>query len=50
MLKKLITWVRPGVELIRAKFFLPTKQFSKLDFPTFDLPAKEIFGSDDLGY
>jgi hypothetical protein len=43
-------WVRPGLELVRARPFLPTKLLIKLDFPTFDLPENAILGSFSLGY
>jgi len=46
----LMTWVRPGLELVRARPFLPTKLLIKLDFPTFDLPENAILGSFSLGY
>jgi hypothetical protein len=49
MVKKFMIRVRPGVELVRAKFFLPTKELSKLDFPTFDLPTNAILGRGDPG-
>jgi len=42
-------WVLPGVELVHASFFFPTSRFIKLDFPTFDLPAKTISGSSSGG-
>jgi hypothetical protein len=40
----LIVWVRPGVELVRASF-RPSSLFSRLDFPTFERPAKATSGN-----
>src|SRR5271167_1052602 len=42
--KKLISWVRPGVELVRANPRTPSKLLIKLDLPTFDLPRKATSG------
>lgn len=41
--------VRPGVELVRAKPFTPSRLFIKLDFPTFDLPRKATSGLLSFG-
>ena len=38
--KHALKWVFPGVELVLAIFFRLTKQLMRLDFPTFDRPAK----------
>lgn len=48
--KKLMIWVRPGVELVLARFFRPTRLLIKLDLPTFDLPTNAIWGSSISGY
>jgi hypothetical protein len=52
--KKLIDCVRPGVELVRAKPFTPTKLLIRLDLPTFERPAKTTSGrlsfGNDSGY
>ena len=36
--------VRPGVELVRASPFTPSKLLSKLDLPTFERPIKATSG------
>jgi hypothetical protein len=41
--------VRPGVELVRASPFTPSKLLSKLDLPTFERPAKTISGRLSFG-
>jgi hypothetical protein len=45
MEKKLRDWVRPGVELVRARPFRFTKVFMSEDFPTFDFPANATSGT-----
>ena len=42
--KKLMLWVLPGVFDVRASFFRFSKEFRRLDFPTFERPKKEISG------
>src|SRR4030042_6601958 len=48
--KKLISCVRPGVELILARFFRLTNALINEDFPTLDFPAMANSGSPPLGY
>jgi hypothetical protein len=40
-----MSWVRPGVELVRARPRAPNKLFSKLDLPTLERPVNAISGS-----
>ncbi len=40
----MIPRVRPGVLDVRARLCRPAKRLSKVDFPTFDLPAMAISG------
>src|SRR5262249_19964503 len=42
--KKLIAWVRPGDELVRASPRLLVSVFNKVDLPIFDRPQKAISG------
>src|SRR6187200_1385907 len=44
MRKKLMDCVRPGVELVRAKPFTPSRLFITLDLPTFERPRKATSG------
>ena len=44
MLNKLIALVLPGVELVKANFFLPERLLIRLDFPTFERPENTILG------
>src|ERR1700731_50390 len=46
--KKLMAWVRPGVEETCA-CFEPTSAFSRLDLPTFERPRKATSGADGGG-
>src|SRR4030043_2370078 len=48
--KKLIVWVRPGLELVLARFFCFTRALIKEDFPTFDFPAMATSGKSPVGY
>jgi len=50
MLKKLISWVRPGVELVFTRRFLFTRVFIREDLPTLERPAKAISGKTAGGY
>ena len=43
--KKFISRVLPGLPEVRATFFRPVSELIRLDFPTFDRPAKAISGS-----
>src|SRR6266851_3408246 len=51
--KKMSSWVRPGVRDMRARFLRPVSALIRLDFPTLDLPAKAIstprIGGSDAG-
>ena len=49
MMKKLISWVFPGVVLILARFLLKRRELIKDDLPTLDLPAKAICGLLSVG-
>ena len=44
MLNRLMALVRPGVELVWASFFRPTRLLIRLDLPTFDRPANTTLG------
>ncbi len=44
-----MSWVRPGVLLIRAKPFWLVKVFSALDLPAFERPAKATSIPESLG-
>ena len=44
MVKKLISWVHPGFELVLTRFFRFTRVLINEDLPTLDLPAKAISG------
>ena len=44
MLKKLMSWVRPGVELVFTRRLRFTRVLIREDLPTFDLPVKPISG------
>ena len=50
MRKKLIDCVRPGDELVKASFFVPARQFKRLDFPTLLRPRKANSGVLPFGY
>lgn len=41
-------WVRPGVFDVRARALRCSKEFNNDDFPTFDLPRKEISGRPSM--
>ena len=41
--------VLPGAEPTRAKFFRPSSRLMTEDFPTFDRPAKAIWGRASRG-
>ena len=44
-----MSWVRPGVELVRARPRVPSKLFIKLDLPTLDRPVNATSGSRSAG-
>ena len=46
--KKLMSWVRPGVELVLTSRFRLTSVLIREDFPTFERPAKTIFFNRSL--
>src|SRR5215475_10775843 len=41
--------VRPGVELVRARPFTPSRLLIRLDLPTFERPAKTTSGRLSFG-
>ncbi len=50
-MKKISSWVRPGVREMRARFLRPVSALSRLDLPTLERPASaisvpRIFGSE----
>src|SRR6185437_1035091 len=40
--KKMSSWVRPGVREVRARLLRPVRALIRLDLPTFERPAKAI--------
>ena len=50
MEKKLIVWVRPGVELVFTKFLRPNNIFIREDLPTLERPENAISGLSGGGY
>src|SRR5271168_4530022 len=44
-LKKINSWVRPGVLEVRAKALRPVSALMRLDLPTLDRPANAISGA-----
>jgi hypothetical protein len=50
MSKKLISWVRPGVELVFTRRLRLTRVLIRLDLPTLERPAKAISGYFTGGY
>src|ERR1043165_562018 len=41
-LKKINSWVRPGVRDVRARLLRPVRALIRLDLPTLERPAKAI--------
>jgi hypothetical protein len=50
MMKKLISWVRPGVELVLTRCLRLTRVLISDDFPTLERPVKAISGKSSEGY
>ena len=50
VLKKLISCVRPGVLLTRARDLVPVTRLRQLDFPEFERPIKAISGIESCGH
>src|SRR5512147_2881378 len=45
-----MSWVLPGVELVRTRFLRFTSTLMREDFPTLERPAKAISGRSPSGY
>ena len=50
IMKKLISWVLPGVELVFTRRLRLTSVLIREDFPTLERPAKAISGNAAEGY